>query len=169
MSKAIQLLRTAFLFAVNFCAAALVTNYISSDLSHVFRPRTPAGLLHREYMISALIALALGYFVFYKWRSAPAKWVWIAGVLWFAREAVPLWPDYSVLAAHPSFKFRVQAMFNPVNNPGLFVYVFVLVRTIFYSAGAWICWSESQYGFSLLAALKKRLPAFRGGGSVAAQ
>jgi hypothetical protein len=80
--------------------------------------------------------------VFYKWRSAPAKWVWIAGVLWFAWEAVPLRPGerYSVLAAQPSFMAKVQVMFNPVNNPSLFVYVFVLVRTIFYSAGAWICW-----------------------------
>ncbi len=165
MSKAIQLLRTAFVFVVNFCAAALVTNYFSSDLSHVFPPRTTAGLLHREYMISALIALALGYFVFYKWRSAPAKWVWIAGVLWFAREAVPLWPGerYSVLAVQPSFMAKVQVMFDPVNNPSLFVYVFVLVRTIFYSAGAWICWYKSKYGWSLLADLKRCLPAFRNG------
>jgi hypothetical protein len=165
LSEAIQLLRAAFLFAVNFFAAAVVTNYFSNDLSNVFPPKTSAGLLHREYVIGALIALAMGYFVFYKWRSAPAKWVWIAGVLWFAREAVPLWPGerYSVLAAQPSFMAKVQVMFDPVNNPGLFVYAFVMVRTIFYSAGAWICWSESQYGFSLLAALKKRLPAFRGG------
>jgi hypothetical protein len=167
LSKAIQLLRTAFLFAVNFCAAALVTNYFSNELSHVFPPKTSAGLLHREYIIGALIALALGYFVFYKWRSAPAKWVWIAGVLWFAREAVPLLSagPYSVLAAQASFMAKVQVLFDPVNNPSLFVYVFVLERTIFYSAGAWICWSESQYGFSLLAALKKRLPA-SGAGAV---
>ncbi len=158
MSKPVQLLRLAFVFAVNFCAASLFANFFSNDLYYVLRSRTLAGGLHREYVISALVALALGYFAFYKWRSAPAKWVWIAGVLVFAWEAISLWPvqHYSVLAAQPSFMADVQAAFDAVNDdPHRFMYIFILLRTIFYSAGAWICWSESKYGWSLLAGLKK--------------
>lgn len=151
MSKPIQLLRTAYVFAVHFCAAALFANFFSNELSHVFHSSTLAGRMHQEYVISALIALALGYFAFYKWRSAPAKWVWIAGALLFAWEAVSLWPahHYSVLGAQPSFMANVQATFDPADDPHRLVYTLTLLRTIFYSAGAWICWSASKYGWSL--------------------
>jgi hypothetical protein len=69
-----RLLRTLFEFAVNFCAAALLTNIISNQWQHVFPARTFSGMITREYLVSSFVTAALGFFAFYKWHSAPAKW-----------------------------------------------------------------------------------------------
>lgn len=58
-------------------------------------------MMYKTYFENAVISLALGYFVYYKWRSGPAKWVWIAGPFLFVREAVSYWHEqYSVFAYH---------------------------------------------------------------------
>ena len=75
---------------VHFFAAVLIPNFFSSDFSHIFPQRTPTAIVYREYAISVVVALALGYFVFYKWRSSTAKWIWVVGALWFAWEAVSI-------------------------------------------------------------------------------
>jgi hypothetical protein len=79
LNTAIKLLRAAGVFVVNFAAATVATNFFSNDVSHIYRAKTLAGMLHREWFVGALFAAGLGYFVFFKWRSPTAKWVWLAG------------------------------------------------------------------------------------------
>jgi hypothetical protein len=152
-----KLLRWAAAFVGNFLTAIITTRIFEADFSVIYRARTAGGMLEREYIFGALLAFALGYFVYHKWRSGSAKWVWIAGALLFVREAVAYWHEqrYSVLASQPSFMSVVRAMFGPVYISQT-IYALVLTRTLSYSAGAWICWSG---------VLKQSLTALRSGGS----
>jgi len=97
-------------------------------------------MLQREYTLSATIAFALGYFVFYKWHSEPGKWIWALGVVSFAERSLMFWLGvrYSVLAEAPSLHMVLSEMF--ALRVDSFIYVLLLVRTLFYSIGAWACW-----------------------------
>jgi hypothetical protein len=57
--------------------ALITTNIFDNELSHVLHASTPREVLHRGYALTAIIAFVLGYFVYYKWHSAPGKWIWI--------------------------------------------------------------------------------------------
>ena len=106
--------------------------------------------------------------MYYKWHSAPGKWIWIAGVLWFTHGALSVWhARYSFATGEPSFGTVCYQMFGPAYGINRFVYVPILLRTMFYSIGAWVCWSAEAYGWSPLVYLKACLNALRGGSSAA--
>ena len=107
LNPAIRVARWIAVFAGNFLAAMLTTRIFDEEVSHAFRAHTAAGALEREYALSAIIALVLGYFVYYKWQSEPGKWIWVAGVLWFGERVLSTRQAYSsVLAGSPSFLGR---------------------------------------------------------------
>ena len=66
VTGAVKILRGAGALVVNLFAAMLIPNFFNSDFSHIFRQRTLTGLLFRDYAISAVAAVALGYFVDHK-------------------------------------------------------------------------------------------------------
>lgn len=169
MTSAIKLLRAAGLFVGNFLTATIATNVFASEFSHIYAPRTIAGALHREYVLSAILALPLGYFVFYKWHWSEAKWVWVAGAIWFAERVISLGHERpSVLSVPPSVLDVARNMFDPPYAAGRTLYAFILIRTFFYSVGAWTCSCEMKYGGSSLSILKKCLNALRGKSSAEA-
>jgi hypothetical protein len=95
---AIRSLRWIAVFIGHFLTALITTNIFENELSHVLHASTPREVLLRGYALTATIAFALGYFVYYKWHSAPAKWIWVVGVLWFAERALSVWQErHSVL------------------------------------------------------------------------
>ncbi len=152
---------------VHFFAAVLIPNFFSSDFSHIFPQRTPTAIVYREYAISGVVALALGYFVFYKWRSSTAKWIWVVGALWFAWEAVSIWQGqahpYSVLTvqARPSLLSVALHMLRSLQPLRQAMSALMLVRTLFYSIGAWVCWFSIKDGGAPFASLRHSLRSLR--------
>jgi hypothetical protein len=163
---AIRIFRVVGVFAGHALAAVIGTAIFQEELSNIFHAKTITEMLHQEYALSAIVAFALGYFVYFKWHSAPGKWICIAGVLWFTHGALSVWhARYSFATGEPSFGTVCYQMFGPAYGIDSLVYVPTLVRTAFYSIGAWGCWAAQAYGWSPFAYLKARLNALRGGGS----
>jgi hypothetical protein len=44
-------------------------------------------------MLSALAGFGMGFSIYWTWRQKASKWVWAAGLLWFAWRAIPLWME----------------------------------------------------------------------------
>src|SRR5579871_461745 len=99
-----------------------------------------------EDALSALVALGLGYFAFRKWNWAAAKWIWVAGVAWFARHAASVWQQKSVFGRSfgtltPVF-WELSGHQLPPDTESFnnwTSYTLPLVRTVSYSIGAYCC------------------------------
>ncbi len=116
-----KVLRATASLVGNWLTAAIGTAIWNAEFEHIFHPGTIRGLYIREILLSAVVAFLLGYFVFYKWRSAPAKWVWVVGVLGFTWRATLDTPS------------------TPAATATLLSLDAVSVRAAFYSLGAWSC------------------------------
>ena len=123
----------------------------ASEFRYIARAHTMRGLLVREYVLSAILCSLIGYLVFWKWRSTPGLWVWLAGVALFVYRAILLWmaphPLFlSVLADRPNLAAVARRMFEPPYVINTTVFAVMLIRTIFYSAGAWVRQSQDRFG-----------------------
>ena len=101
-----------------------------------------------EDLLSTAAAFGLGYFVYRRWKPASSKWVWLAGLCWFAWGALLtldgnhgtiLWkpPNVSVL------DFNINNLYNVRSLENWSGYMLPLLRTVFYSTGAFCC---SRFG-----------------------
>lgn len=108
----------------NFLVAAVGTAISEEPFYNFYHPSSLQGSYAKELILSTAVAFLLGGFVYYKWNAGTAKWIWIAGVcglIWLLVGSwgqTPLSPDW----------VRAWAVLS-----------FVSVRTIAYSAGAWLC------------------------------
>lgn len=127
-------------FVGNFLAAAFGTAVFTSEWSYVFRVHSAAEALRKEYVISAVFALALGYFVTWKWRLASARWIWTAGALLFGAAAIAFWRQHvSVVTGEPTLLAVAQRIIGPSYLMRETIFAIILMRTLFYSMGAWLC------------------------------
>lgn len=128
-------LRLAGLFLANLFAAVVGTSVLTA-LTPV---RSTFSVLLASEFVAAFAVGYLGYLIL---KSDTAKWVWIAGLLWFGQRAVALWMNQSTVRAitgsHGTF---------PLLHPGpdaqsvsdWITYTLIFLRTIFYSVGAFLC------------------------------
>ena len=116
-----KVLRATASFLGNCLTAVIGTAIWNTGLEHVFHPRTIKGIYLTEIALSGVVAFLLGYFVFYKWKSAPAKWVWVVAVIVLAWRATLPTPH------------------TPVEMVSLYSLDWISVRVAFYSLGAWSC------------------------------
>jgi hypothetical protein len=105
---ATRILRSVAFFLGHLLTAVITTEIFTEELAYVFHASTIRGMLHKEYALNVIFAFALGYFVYYKWHSEPAKWIWVVGVLWFL--------DRALAAARPllSLDWRAQFWCRPL-------------------------------------------------------
>jgi hypothetical protein len=130
-------LRAAGLFLLNAVVAVLGTAIIESPFEHYAHVSSLRASLLIMDLLSAAFAFGVGYSVYWRWRPAASKWVWIAGVCWFGQRAVlPLdghhvliWEIYATNSVFPDFERLGKWS----------LYTLPLLRTIFYSAGAYCC------------------------------
>ena len=135
-------LRTAALFTGHIVLAVLGTVIAQSSIPRI-RPKTLEGILLKEYGLSAMIAFALGYLVYHKWRQSEAMWIWVLGVLWFAQQAIHTWRIQGLFGTLHDVYLKMSGLNSPWEPSSLVdftAYTIPLVRTVFYSAGAFSSW-----------------------------
>jgi hypothetical protein len=107
----------------NFLVAEVGTGISEGEFYNFYHPVSFQGGYAKELILSVAVAFLLGGFVYYRWQSGAAKWMWIVGVcglIWLlvgSRGQTPFIPDW----------LRAWAVLS-----------FVSVRVIAYSAGAWL-------------------------------
>jgi hypothetical protein len=108
----------------NFLVAILGTAISEDEFYNFYHPVSREGAYARELIVSIAVAFVLGGLVFYLWQSGAAKWIWVVGVcglVWFQIGSwgqVPFIPDWLTT---------------------WWILSVLAVRTIAYSAGAWVC------------------------------
>jgi hypothetical protein len=85
-------LRAATLFLGNLFAAVVGTTMIDTGITSGILGRatlsTMRGHCLAEDLVSAIVASGLGYFAYYKLKSASAMWVWVVGFCWFGQQVL---------------------------------------------------------------------------------
>jgi hypothetical protein len=93
-------------------------------------------------LLSVVVPFLLGSFVWYKWRYDSAKWIGALGVCWFALRAIQILFGYALPAKFGGILWEFSGN-DSVPPMTAFVewslYTLPLVRTVFYSAGAFFC------------------------------
>lgn len=132
-------------FLLNIVIAIFGTAIVTSPFAFVLRPHSIHAVLLKGYVMSAILAAVIGFFVYRRWGSGTAKWVGVIGACWFAFRLLALmggglsgmWTEMSGIGC-----------VNGVRNLACMnwlVFTLPTLRLISYSLGAWICfWSGSR-------------------------
>ncbi len=162
MSPANRFFRAVGMFLGNVVTAIMGSTFFTSEIYRVFPTTTPWGALRKETILSALAAFGLGYFVYYKWRPASSKWIFVAGLTWLGWGALTFWlgeRNLRVVSADRSIYWDLSGTgcndFDGQSCLDYINYTLVSLRTIFYSAGAFCC---SRLGTPSFQGIGKALP-----------
>jgi hypothetical protein len=141
---AAKTVRAVGMFFLNLLLAAVFTDQLTSPFVR-FDTHSIEGSIFKLNCLNAAVAFGLGYFVYWRWRPVSAKWVFIAGFCWFAQQALLLWFEQRSMGV----LYRDSAVYwrhFGINCGGDFEacrdwlgYTIPLLRTSFYSGGAWCC------------------------------
>jgi hypothetical protein len=72
-------IRGTLLWLINLAVAMFGTAVIETPVSRLFRPHAIGDVLVRTYLLSTLVALSLGFFIYRQWKPGAAKWVELVG------------------------------------------------------------------------------------------
>jgi hypothetical protein len=159
-------LRVGGIFLVNLLIAVVGTAIIDTaggDLRHA--RLTIRTLALTEDLLSAAAVFGLGYFVYRRWKPASSRWVWLAGLGWFAWGALLTLDGKHgtvLLEASPNVSvldFNINDLYSRGSLENWTGYMLPLLRTIFYSTGAFCC---SRFGPTLEAAILSHFPGYTG-------
>jgi len=151
-------LRVVVAFLSNVLIAAIGPAVIESPFVRLVGLSDGAGVARRigslkADLLTITVALGLGYSVYRWWRPEAAKWIWLVGFLWFVYGAflrmdgnhgAILWEASStefldMLSAYRDF-YNLNSFINWSE------FTLPLLRTIFYSLGAFCCSRIGRYG-----------------------
>jgi hypothetical protein len=141
MTPAARTFRAIGAFLWNLLTAIVGTTIIDAETHSIFPPPTLAGRLLREDILGAIVAFGLGYFVYYKWKSTSAKWIWTLGVFWLGLRAL-----HVVAGAHGTLFAEIfggRAVLDAPSFNDWDFFTLPFFRTVFYSAGAFCCYRSS--------------------------
>jgi hypothetical protein len=135
--------RAIGVFVLNLLLAAVFTDQLASPLLR-FDPHSIQTSIVKLEFLNAAVACGLGYFVYWRWRPVSAKWVWVAGLCWFAQRALLLWfeqrsmgvlyRDTAVYWRH----FGIDCGIDFEACRDWLGYTIPSLRTVFYSGGAFL-------------------------------
>ena len=140
-----KLFRYSGIYLLNLFLAFFGATSLEEPLYGVFHWKAPTAILMKEYVLSGGISFALGYFVYHRWRTAPSRWLWVAGVLWLGLAAVLVLGGRSVFDGMASTIYRGMSGIGCVPDVGsidcanYFNYMMPSLRVIWYSMGALSC------------------------------
>lgn len=132
----LRLLRFIGLLLIHTAIAIIAT----AIAVHAFWKLIPAhsitSVLWKECILDALFATSIGFSVWRTWRTSAARWTWVLAVPWFAfgfgflTSHGPVWG--SLLPVHSGGVLDAQ------DARSFFAFTVPLIRTTFYSLGAYI-------------------------------
>jgi hypothetical protein len=139
-----RLVRLALAFFLNVILACVATNILTSPFDHG-QVLNISQMIWKTTWLDALAAFGLGYSVYRWWKTPSAKWVWVAGLCWFAQRAIRFWwrqRTFSVLGGGHSIYWEMSGFgcdFERESCRDWALYTLQLLRTVFYSVGALSC------------------------------
>lgn len=161
-------LRVAGIAFVDLLIAVMGTTIIDSEIHG--RAYDRAKMILIEDIRSAVIAFALGFVVYYLCRNRSSRWVWVAGVIWFAQRSLIYWSSQrdlrAVLHSGHSVYWEMSGAGAAANldiqSMGDWAgYTLPLLRTVFYSLGAFLCaylFQRGWAGWPILSSVRVRSP-----------
>jgi hypothetical protein len=134
----IRSVRAVGFYLLNLVVAVIGTKVVEDPFDRFvhFSERTSVVVLKADFLTS-IVAFALGYLVYRRWQPASAGWAWVAGACWFGlgalhilggRQGTMLWE-----ISRSPFPLDINSFVNWSK------FTVPLLRTIFYSAGAFCC------------------------------
>jgi hypothetical protein len=143
-------------FFLNLLLALVLTGALDYPFIH-FDPHSIQTSIVKQDMLDAVAAFGLGYFVYRRWKPVSARWVWVAGLCWFAQGALLLWLEQRSMGVLYRSNTIYWRHFGISCSSDLFEtcrdwidYTLPLLRTFFYSVGAWCCWLIERPGSSMI-------------------
>jgi hypothetical protein len=143
--------RAIGLFLLNVVIASIATNVLVAPFARIDVNAIASSILKRDFL-NAVAAIALGYFVYHRWQPVSSRWVWLAGIFWFGRRAFAFWLEQRAV----SVMYQGHTIYWEMSGAGCnfdmqschdwIVYTLPLIRTTFYSAGAFYCSYVRKHG-----------------------
>jgi hypothetical protein len=125
--------RASGVFVLNILVAAIGTAIVEAPFYNFPYHSAPTAVV-KEDVLSAVAAFGLGYFVYVRFRSDLAKWVWLGGLCWFGQRALlMLWRRGS----SESGMLGINCGSDVQSCDNWLGYTIPFLRTAFYSVGAW--------------------------------
>ena len=140
-----QAARSAGTFLLNVIVACVVTNIITSPFSHASGATNIPQMMWKQEWLNAAASFGLGYSVYRWWQPATSKWVWMAGLCWFAQRAARFWLEqraFSVVVSGHTIYWEMSGFGCGIELESCrdwSLYTLQLLRTVFYSVGALCC------------------------------
>jgi hypothetical protein len=125
-------------YLLNLLVAVIGTKIFEAPFDHFvhFSDRTSAAVLKAD-LLTSTVAFGLGYLVYRRWQPASARWAWVAGACWFGLGAL------HILGERPgTMLWEISGSRFPLdidNFVNWSKFTLPLLRTTFYSAGAFCC------------------------------
>jgi hypothetical protein len=138
MDAIIKSARGVGVFILHVLQAVVGTAIIESPLHAIYHPHVRSGIIIKEDLLSATVAFASGCLVYNKWRQAAPKWVWLAGVCWFGIHLF-LVSDGEAAVVEQLAGTGCLSNVGSVACNDWSTATLPLLRTLFYSAGAFLC------------------------------
>jgi len=135
-------LRAAGIFILDLLGAVLVPAILESTIWRILPVHTALGIVVKQWCFDVTVAAFMGFMMYRSWRSATSKWAWILPALWFAFRALPYAAhEQGVLSASGGFwaHFSGASCAAQMSNcPDFLVFSVPLIRSVAYSASAWL-------------------------------
>ena len=123
------------LLVVNIVVALIGTAILTTGIGKVFHGHSLGAILWMEWSLSIGCAAFIGVGMWRTWHSHVAYWTWVRPTLWFGVKFLLAIGKGSLL-----FQFSGGACVEGVRSIGCinwFVFTLPLIRSIFYSLGAY--------------------------------
>ncbi len=129
---------------LNLIVAVFGTAIVETFIGHFYHPQTISAVLIKTDSLSAICAFALGFFVSRRWNLHMARWIALPGLVWFALGAC-------IDIGHGSVWSRMSGIacgegLHATHCMEWFVFSLPALRTVSYSAGAWLSGRLSVHG-----------------------
>lgn len=132
----LRALTFAGLVAINIIVAVLGTAFLGGALRRAIPPLSITAVVLREYIVSILGAVSLGFSVWRLWRNSAAQWTWVLPAAWFTFGVLVLAAQRNVFGQLSGFGIRRSSGAAEVSS--FFLFTVPFVRSVSYSLGAYV-------------------------------
>jgi hypothetical protein len=144
----IKLIRAGGTYVLNVLEAVIGTAIFEAEFVDY---RASRAVILKTDLVNAAIAFALGYFIYHLWQQSTSKWIWVVGLCWFGSGAFlakagghgAIFWELSRSGSAFDLRDSSNSYYNLYSFYNWGRYTIPLLRTVFFSAGAF-CRSSSR-------------------------